>query len=275
MSQWQPLSVRRGLRPAVALAEGVPPHLNSLLEYWIEGICGYRSKSGMQEQTMLSIAVLAGVGVRRSYEKTDLMRQIIAAGFSDENVMLDILDSALEVLRSQYSASALSSILEQGGSAWTVRADNRGLERRVDPTTMSAYATATASMDAASGELQEAWSKAYGRNPDASDAWDHAIKAVESVLVPIVTPNNPKATLGNVLGDLKAVPTKLSFKLATSSQAITNIDTIEGMLRLIWPNPDRHGGASGATRKPDLDEAQAALQIAITIVQFVRAGVLS
>jgi len=203
------------------------------------------------------------------------MRQLIAAGFANQDVMLDILDAALDVLKSKSSAASLGAILEQGGSAWTVRADDRGLERRVDPATVSAYMAASAPSDAASVELQEAWNKAYGRNPDASDTWDHAIKAIETVLVPIVEPNNSKATLGNVLGDLKASPTKLSLKLATSSQTVTNIETLEAMLRLIWPNPDRHGGASGATRKPDLDEAQAILQIAITVVQLVRSGVLS
>jgi hypothetical protein len=35
-----------------------------------------------------------------------------------------------------------------------------------------------------------------GRNGDPSDAWDHAIKAVEDVLIPEMMRNNSNATLG-------------------------------------------------------------------------------
>jgi hypothetical protein len=34
--------------------------------------------------------------------------------------------------------------------------------------------------------LVVAWTKAYGREPDASDASDHAVKAVEALLLPVV-----------------------------------------------------------------------------------------
>jgi len=40
------------------------------------------------------------------------------------------------------------------------------------------------------------------------------------------------------------------------------------MLRLMWPNPDRHGGES--SRQPSLVEAQAVVHPAVTIVQWAR-----
>jgi hypothetical protein len=66
----------------------------------------------------------------------------------------------------------------------------------------------------------------------------------------------------------------LRMELTNPALAPQKWDTIDAMLRLIWPNPDRHGSGAGATRKPDLYDAQAVLQIAITVVQFVRAGVV-
>jgi hypothetical protein len=40
-----------------------------------------------------------------------------------------------------------------------------------------------------------------GLHPDASD---HSIKALEAVLKPTVVPNNASATLGHILGEIKA-----------------------------------------------------------------------
>jgi hypothetical protein len=45
------------------------------------------------------------------------------------------------------------------------------------------------------------------------------------------------------------------------------------MLRLLWPNPDRHGGTN--SRQPSLDEAQAVVHLAVTIVQWARADLLT
>jgi hypothetical protein len=60
--------------------------------------------------------------------------------------------------------------------------------------TQATYEAAIAAADEAASELREAWANAFGRNGDPSDAWDHAIKAVEDVLIPEMMPNNTKAT---------------------------------------------------------------------------------
>jgi hypothetical protein len=43
------------------------------------------------------------------------------------------------------------------------------------------------------------------------------------------------------------------------------------MLRLLWPNPDRHGSPQNR-RTPTLQEAQAVVHLAVTIVQWGREG---
>jgi hypothetical protein len=50
--------------------------------------------------------------------------------------------------------------------------------------------------------LVVAWTKAYGREPDASDASDHATKAVEALLLPVVVPKQAQAKIGQVVGEL-------------------------------------------------------------------------
>jgi hypothetical protein len=67
----------------------------------------------------------------------------------------------------------------------------------------AAFDSATAEADPASAELNEARIRAYGRrDEDASDAWDHAIKAVEAILIPIVVPEISRRTLGRVIQQL-------------------------------------------------------------------------
>jgi hypothetical protein len=55
----------------------------------------------------------------------------------------------------------------------------------------------------------------------------------------------------------------------TADFSITRLVT---MLELVWPNPDRHGGSTQTV--VTLDQAQAVVHLAVTIVQWGRAGVL-
>ena len=86
-----------------------------------------------------------------------------------------------------------------GGSVWRVGPNYDRLVRRVDPTATASLVEASSPDSVASAELKEAWTAAYARNPDPSDAWDHSIKAVEAILIPIV-PTKTKATLADVIG---------------------------------------------------------------------------
>lgn len=188
--------------------------------------------------------------------------------------MLDVVDAVLHLEEDlhPYSLGSLDRILSLGGSVWQVDGDARRLVRRVDAAAQAAFRDASSPKDVASSQLQEAWTAAYGRNPDASDAWDHSIKAVEAVLIPIVTPKKAKATLGDVVGSLDSQGSLWQLVLH-GHDGSRDVAPLVTMLRLMWPNPDRHGGNPG--RKPSLDEAQAVVSLAVTIVQWVRAGALS
>ena len=165
---------------------------------------------------------------------------------------------------------ALDRILEQGDSIW--RATERGIELRVDPTVVAAFEEATAQPDAVSEQLAEAWTQAYGRQPDPSDAWDHAIKAVEATLIPIVCQNNAKATLSNVIGELSSQSHR--WKLLIRGEARDHsVASLVGMLQLMWPDPNRHG--SYAPEPPaTIEEARAVVHLAVTIIQWGRDGLI-
>jgi hypothetical protein len=160
----------------------------------------------------------------------------------------------------------LEQLLAYGRSVWA--ATEAGLVRRVDSVTSSAFDHASANPDSASVELAEAWDCAHRREPNPSDAWDHAIKAVELILIPIVVPNQDKPQLGHVIGQLTRQGHMYSLRLGEHG-----VEPLVGMLRLIWPNPDRHGNAE--QRRPTPEEARAVVHLAVTIVQWGRAGLLA
>jgi hypothetical protein len=199
------------------------------------------------------------------FDSLNLGREIYKACLDDEDYCLDVIHLILQL--EPNGIDRLDAVLAFGGSAWT--ATDTGLRRRVDSTATSAFERAGEPADIASRELTEAWSNAYNREPDASDAWDHAIKAVEAVLIPVVVPLMDRPTLGNVLGQLSSQPHLWKLGIPGSNDAYS-IEPLVSMLRLMWPNPDRHGGLNGRT--PTLEEARAVVHLAVTIVQWARDG---
>jgi hypothetical protein len=203
-----------------------------------------------------------------------LFASMLAWADYDEERLLDLLHYTLllpihgagSLMSPTRDWESLDTLLELGRSVW--RATEQGLVRRVDPTAAAAFEQAVKPQDAASEELKEAWSKAYGRDPDASDAWDHANKAVEAILRGIISPSNTSATLGTLIRDLRNGAHKFDFVLTND---LGGVQTLLAMLQLMWPNPDRHGDLQ-VRHTPSLEEARAVVQLAVTVVQWGRDG---
>jgi hypothetical protein len=222
----------------------------------------------------LRIAAAARVPITgRDHLPRLLIRNVVKAIGEIDGALLDAIDACLHATDLQRDKIRyLNDTLRLGGSIWTIGEAGRALVRRVDATATAAKAAATSPNDEASRQLAEAWAKVYGRNPNASDAWDHAIKAVEAVLIPIVVPNQHQPQLGHVLGQLKNQGQQYDLVLQPQ-QGLSPVETLLGMLQLMWPNPDRHSGSQH--REPSIKEAEAVVLLAVTIVQWARAGIIS
>lgn len=263
--RWQPLSVREGRVEAPGPFEGIPPHLTKTVDEWLERTLRPSDPYG-PETVAESIALRLQVTGDGRYTRSIWLRN---AAIGDEDKALDIVDAALLMTRGR-TASSLKTSLGLAGSVWEVNDKKTGLSRRVSTTEQASYTSAASPADAASEQLQIAWSKVYGRNPDFSDAWDHAIKACEALLAPIVAPKSPTPTLGSIISGIEAKPPKYRLGLPSSSKSTSNVETFIGMLRLIWPNPDRH--ETGASRPPTEAEARHVLHLAVLVVNWVRQG---
>ncbi len=155
---------------------------------------------------------------------------------------------------------------------WTVGHDGESLTRAVSTEAQATYELAVAEEDEASKELREAWANAFGRNSNPSAAWSSAIKAVEDTLIPVVVPKKDKANLGSVIGILGGQQSAGQWQMVLPGHELTHdVAPLVAMLRLLWPNHDRHGGVT-PKRAPSEAEARAVVTLAATIIQWHRQG---
>lgn len=174
--------------------------------------------------------------------------------------------------------SQLEITLSEGGSAWKVAqvGDAARLERRVDDTVRKQYDEAAASAAPSTAEhLRSAWRYLYGRNPDPSEAYDLAVKAVETVVAPVIVPDDPRPTLGKAKNALRDGMHNFEMEWA-SQQDQTGLDTVLRMMESLWTGQhDRHGKAdSSEPTSVSNEEAQAAVHVAISLIQIFNAELI-
>lgn len=189
----------------------------------------------------------------------------------DREFALDVLDFFVQKVAEPGYADELGDILTLGGSEWEVAkpTDDRRFvaQRTVAP--IASVIESLSSSERARRHLETAWDRLMGRNPDPSAAYREAIRAVESAAKPVVTPSDPSATLGKIIGAIRAKPEKWTVALDRSSP-----EQVAEMCDLIWKGQlDRHG-----TDEPDAplnvsrEEADAAVHIAIALARIFSSG---
>lgn len=121
--------------------------------------------------------------------------------------------------------------------------------------------------DRASEHLRRAWSKLYGRKPDLNTACLEAVAAIEVAAKPIVSPNNAKTTLGTIIRDMNAKPSKW----VTDSEADVDVTKVITTMDLVWQGHYRHGDD---TAPIDMTRPGAVMvvQLAAVLVGWFRAG---
>ena len=267
---WTPRSQRLGHRDLDGPYPGVPQHLIGPLSDWVRSNLFDDTYLFWRNTTMAALSMRLRIAQGTGAEGYQLFQTLMTAGYADPDVFLDIIEGALVASPDpSTSADQLRALLKVGGSTMTVAQSNDYLVDVVEQTAATVMENAIAVADEATDELQQAWKHAYGRSPDASDAWDHGIKALESVLVPIVEPNNTKATLGSVIATLQGASHKWQT-VFPGPDLDNNVTNLVGALRLAWPNPDRHAG--GKVQKPGLEEARAVVGLTACVVQAHREG---
>ena len=284
---WQPLSIREFGDEPDGPYEGVPPHLFVSLHDWAVDIAG---KGNLRQRVMLRLRLYD----QRPPDDDRLLDYVDAllhffpeapsnveppAGFAAGTRWRMSLDDFLAPVH------ALDEILTDAGSVWTTRVDmtqtsiDMGLERRQSAAELRARddalaAAAASQQPKAADDLAAAHRAIFGRHPSPSEAYRLAVRAVEHALVPVAAPTNPKATLGNILGELHGnQKNRWQFDPGTGHPA--QMATLVDLLEALWKGQDdRHGGQPDYTEITQ-PEAEAAVRLAVPLVHWLTTGALT
>jgi hypothetical protein len=285
MTDW-PRPSGRDAGPGRALYPGVPPWLAQGLYDWLEKRFLYKGSSGWHYSTddlkrlerklqALSFGWKSGPG--SAMQVLEALLKTKDPGHQD--VALDAIHLTLQdELGTVHSGDldALEDALSEAGSEWrvAVRDGRAGLEKRVQPEVAVAAETAFAAGGSSGAWLSQAWTAAFGRDPDPNVAYGDAVKAVEAAAQPVVEPSNSLATLGTMIRVIRSGPGQWELSIRPKDEDPDPVGTLIGMMRLLWRGQRvRHGtGDESAPVKLDQAEAEAAVHLAVTLVQWFRSG---
>jgi len=272
MAQWTP----PGADPVehAALVPGIPAWSAKGIEQWTMRFLAV-SGSFLNEKLVSDwdVAMRNDPPHRTDWGRGDGAKQYWAWLDEEEQIaFLDWLVYELSGAEGGWKAlHELEAILHAGGSEWKVgnRGGNSGLEKRVPQGVADAVDAIIATSSTAGALLSEAWRAAFGRNPDPEEAYEKAIKAVEEAGAEVVLPNNPRATLGTMIATVRDQGEWL-LPLESPSARSAPLE----MMRALWEGQEsRHGG--NGYRKPTPAEAEAAVLLAVPLVQFFTARLLA
>lgn len=295
------------MRDPLPYSEGVPGHIRQQAFSWLSERMGTR---GFTVNVSMMIAHLAiPEGWERDFDNIrplSLNVRVQKYCQSDDDAFLDVLDyilqqfvmnrlhgKTIQISRNDgeragvRAVSNLAQLLDAGRSCWRVgwteeESDDSQvihrrycLERRVTEAAESEYLRARGIGGKAGAKLTEAWHAAYGRTENPEQCWKASVAAVEAVLQPVVSPQNPSAGLGAIRGDIRAALHKWECDLPVwgderktwTDEKTASVEAFLSVLNRVTYEKGRHGGDD---RAAEMREARAVLMVAVTIVEWVR-----
>jgi hypothetical protein len=258
---WRPLQARLAGKPFPSITTDIPSDpLERKLREWIE-----ESISG-QEDVVHRIAVRFDMGDALD-DETYLWNDVY---FGD---LYDVIDAVLDL--GWGDTNALQALLDDALSVYTVAPDGEGLVTRADPTATAALTesvkTAKSRNDAGSAadHLTAAWGAAYALKPDEVRAYSESIKAVEAAAHSVIQPENSRATLGTMLRKMREHPGDFCLMLPTPGVEVT---AVIAMMAVLWEGQTSRHGGQVPTRSETIEEARAAVQLAVALVHWFGNG---
>jgi hypothetical protein len=260
---WRQLFAREAGKPVTGLMTSVMTEsLERRLREWIE------SAIFLDDQERLALRL----DIPEAFEDAEYLYQDDLIDSSD---LYDVIDAILNLNSPAYLQAELQQILDDSLSAYCISPDGRSLQNRSDRTEKSALNDSSADAEAredvgsAADHLAAAWDKAYATTPDYAKSYSEAIKAVEAAAHALIEPNNAKATLGTMLGQLRSHPGKFCLMLPAPG---VDIAPVIGMMAALWEGQTSRHGGKNPTRPETGQEARAAVHLAVALVHWLSSG---
>lgn len=287
---WRPLGVDTDEQIAEydALVEGVPDWMQAPLWEWVRvAVCTFKryehteggywvirsSALASQLGQALRLEMPRMLGVEPARQAKEVM-QVLA----QHPQTLQIVDYLLAHCP-QADRDGLDNVLRRSNSAWRVgeRAGLPGLVRRVPEGVQVAADEVMGGAGRAGLRLARAWELLYGPNPNPSEAYRHAILAIEDASIKVVLPKDKDATLGRVIGQMASTK-NWDLPMLREPATVPTKDVVLGMMRTVWEGQhDRHGGNDEPERPGNVsqEEATVAVLLAVTLVGWFDAALVA
>lgn len=277
---WKPMGAAADFYDT--LHEGVPVWMVTPLKRWLEGHYDsaeleIRSElfDTMSRNTSLIAPTLRSYGPGHMFANHDgeaVIRFLDFLVFSDR-LKSQGSDGPCSVPR----LAALDVRLALAGSAWKVgtRDDHWGLERRVPEGVQEAADHVVTTAGSAGALLSEAWHAAFGVRPDPEEAYEKAIKSVEAAATHVVEPKNRDATITSIAAVMR---NQGDWALEITDRQGVHFKTLilDMTTALYKGQPSRHGAKDATNyRKPTQGEAEAAVMLAVPLVQWFHTGAVA
>ena len=242
--------------------DGVPDHLHASLDAVLVRFAypngAFRSDRVRQLERITRIPnLLEGIN-NESWNYENNIHRMRGDG------TLELLDAVLEIEGSE-TAQHVEQILVEAGSIFRVTHGEFGLGRRhyaLERRIPAQVDEAIALLKHAQVHLQTARALVFGRSPDFKKALHECVCGLEAASIPIVQPNNLKATLGQVIGELKKnVANYTAEKPATVELFVALADSL-------WQlqSPHRHGAPVDRLPAPiTREQAETAFWLTVTL----------
>jgi hypothetical protein len=306
-SSWRPLSARlSGSAGLVGIdwRDAIPPALEESFRLWLSWHLGRHLLKmelsyydAVRPHAVLSCLNLVVPDADNLHEGEDVIARIqrkdeTEARFLTSNtpvdLLADVVDAVLHLLPSFFDPLSFEPRLDPGRTelAWLLedspvlrmQPSGDGLERWSGVLAKEAFAEAVRSAGmteragSADGHLGKAWECVHASAPDPVRAYWEAVKAVEAAAHAVLEPNNSNATLGSMLGVLRAHPESFSLAISGRDGRAGDAGRLIACIELLWKGQSARHGSSTPTRPETLEEATAAVHLAVMLVQWFTSG---
>lgn len=205
----------------------------------------------------------------------NLLRGVL---YANEIAFLTAVDLHLSRAKDPQQPVALEKILSEAASEWRVGVvDSKpALVKRMDETVQRAAEELAGQGTRAGRLLADAWRHAFSMQRDPSASYRCSVRAVEAAAGPVLTPADPRPSLGKMITALRDGMSKWNFTFTVDS-AVEPKQVLLQMMQLLWTNEySRHVDADPLVPlHVSQPEAESAVVLALTLVNWFSSGAIT